>query len=51
MTNAVAQVNITGAKHSKVVYASNLNETLGEVTEKALKDVVFELSAVIRSLR
>jgi hypothetical protein len=39
LTNSVAQINITGGKHSKVVYVSNLNETLGEVTEKALKDV------------
>ncbi len=40
LTNTVAQVNITGGKHSKVVDVSNLNETLGEVTEKALKDVL-----------
>ena len=39
LTNSVAQINITGGKHSKVVYVANLNETLGEVTERALKDV------------
>jgi len=39
LTNSVAQINITGGKHSKVVYVANLNETLGEVTERALKDL------------
>ena len=46
MGNAVAQVNITGGKHSKVVYVTNLNETLGDVTEKALKDVCLSDAAV-----
>lgn len=40
LTNSVAQVNVAGGKHAKVVFVSNLNECLGNsVTEKAIKAV------------